>query len=229
MDTKIAVTDDLPSGVPDCAVNRSRDWALASRLESEGVLVSNTSEACRTFNDKLATYILADRLGIPHMPVSVPGEQLPPGPPWVVKSRSGHGGSEVAMACEEKEVRDLFDRIPCPIVQSIAEPGRDMRAYVLGDRILTCVMRTSDTDFRANHSLGGRAEVCDPPDAVHEMITGVCRAVGPDLVGVDFVFRDGNPVLNEVEDAVGCRMLYELTELDPAHLLMELVHSKISR
>lgn len=225
----MVLRDGVPEGAPDCAINRSRDWELARRLESEGTVVSNPSEVCRVFNDKLLTYELADRAGVPHMPVSLPGEPLPPGPPWVVKSRSGHGGSEVALARDEAEVRGLVGTIGDPLVQSMADPGRDMRAYVLGDEIVACVMRSSDSDFRANHSLGGKAELCDPPEGIEKMVADVCRGLSPDLVGVDFVFRDGEPLLNEAEDAVGCRMLYELTGLDPARLLVERVHSKISR
>ncbi len=229
MDARVVTTDDMPPGAPDCAVNRSRDWELAERLESDGALVSNNSETCRICNDKLLTYELADDLGIPHMPVSVLGRPLPPGPPWIIKSRGGHGGTEVMLARDEGEVADIIGRIPSPIIQSMAEPGRDMRAYALGDDIMGCAMRTSRSDFRANRSLGGDAEMCGPPDGVKEIVKKVYRRLGSDLVGVDFVFLDGKPLLNEIEDAVGCRMLYSLTALDPARLLMERVHSKMSR
>jgi glutathione synthase/RimK-type ligase-like ATP-grasp enzyme len=51
----------------------------------------------------------------------------------------------------------------------------------------------------------------------------------PDFIGVDFVFGDGNVYLNEIEDVVGTRMLYSLTELDPARMYMEYIaHSKMS-
>ena len=72
-------------------------------------------------------------------------------------------------------------------------------------------------------------QMCEPPEGVEEIVERVCRRLGSDLVGVDFVFLDGRPLLNEIEDAVGCRMLYSLTDLDPARLLMERVHSKMSR
>lgn len=34
MDVSVVVTNDLPSGIPDIMINRSRDWALAKRMES---------------------------------------------------------------------------------------------------------------------------------------------------------------------------------------------------
>lgn len=228
METRIVITDDAV-GCPDVVVSRCRDWRLSSELELNGALVVNSSEVCSFCNDKLMTYMLADRLGIPHLPVTLPSGKLPDGPPWVVKSRSGHGGSQVMLAHGRDELEKACEDIPDPIVQECAEnPGRDMRAYVLDGEIIACVMRSSDTDFRANFSLGGRAELCEPPNECLETVEKIVKALDPVFVGVDFVFGGDGPLLNEVEDVVGTRMLYSLTDLDPARLLMESVHSKRS-
>ena len=227
MRTRVVTTDSV-DGVPDLVVSRSRDWHISEKLESLGAMVFNDSRTCMVCNDKLETYRMAERLGIPFMPCSVSGEGLPDGPPWVVKSRSGHGGSQVAMAGDRDELEKVVDRIPDPIVQEAAPVlGRDMRAYVLDGEVLACVMRSSENDFRANYSLGGRAELCEPPEECLRMIEKVVSELHPMFVGVDFVFGD-RPYLNEVEDVVGTRMLYSLTDLDPARLLMECVHSKRS-
>ncbi|MDO5852996.1 MAG: ATP-grasp domain-containing protein [Thermoplasmata archaeon] len=225
MDARIVLADSLPDGVPDLAVNRSRDWGLGRRLEDAGAVVSNPPEVSRICNDKLLTYRLAEDLGIPFLPVSVPGEPLPPGPPWVVKPRGGHGGEGVRLArCEG----DL-DPSEHDVIQSMAgDPGRDMRVYVLGGKVLAAVMRSNDGDFRANVKQGGSAELCGvPPDAA-EAVEKICARLGPDLVGIDFVFSGGKAFLNEAEDAVGTRSLYSLTDLDPARLLLGHLHSKMS-
>ena len=227
MRTRVVTTDSV-DGVPDLVVSRSRDWHISEKLESLGAMVFNDSRTCMVCNDKLETYRMAERLGIPFMPCSVPGEDLPDGPPWVVKSRSGHGGSQVAMAGDRDGLERAVDSIPDPIVQEAAPVlGRDMRAYVLDGEVLACVMRSSENDFRANYSLGGMAELCEPPEECLRMIKKVVSELHPTFVGVDFVFGD-RPYLNEVEDVVGTRMLYSLTDLDSARLLMECVHSKRS-
>lgn len=232
MDTVIVTTDSV-DGAPDVVVSRARDWKLSKRLEDEGALVVNGSEVCRIADDKLLTYRMCDDLAIPHLPVSLPGEPLPGGPPWVVKSRSGHGGSQVLMAHDATELEEACASMPDPLIQETAPVlGRDMRAYVLDGEILACVMRSSDSDFRANYSLGGKAELCDCPGGCREIIEKVVGRLDPVLIGVDFVFGDDRVYLNEVEDAVGTRMLYSLTDLDPARLLMDRVsrrlHSKRS-
>lgn len=228
MDVSVVVTDDLPSGIPDIMINRSRDWALAKRMESQGTAVFNSSEVSRISNDKFETYRLADRLGVPHMECSLPGERLPAGPPWVVKSRTGHGGTEVFLTYSERGVAELCGTVDDPLVQSTADLGRDMRVYVLDGKVLAAVMRSSDRDFRANYKLGGSIELCEPTPDVERMVEAVCSELRPTMVGIDFVFSDGKALINEIEDAVGTRMLYSLTELDPARLLMETVHSKMS-
>ena len=43
------------------------------------------------------------------------------------------------------------------------------------------------------------------------------------LVGVDFVFHQGKPYLNEIEDAVGTRMLYQFTDVQIVEEYMDLI------
>jgi glutathione synthase/RimK-type ligase-like ATP-grasp enzyme len=217
---------------PEVVVSRIRDSDILSQLEDYGSTVYNRSSVCRICNDKSYTYSFVRGLGIPVLPYSFPGQDPPPGPPWVVKSCIGHGGTEVFRADNEEEVSgrisDLEGRRP--IVQSFAsDPGKDMRVYVLGGRIIATVLRSSDTDFRANFKLGGKAELVDTPEEVMMMVRRIVPELMADFIGIDFVFGDGEVYLNEIEDVVGTRMLYALTDLDPARMYMEYIaHSKIS-
>ncbi len=229
--SSVVLTDSLPDEIPDAVISRTRDWRLTRSLEEKGARVFNPSEVSRICNDKHTTYQLAEELGIPTLPHSVEGQPLPEGPPWVVKSRTGHGGSQVFMAANHDDLDRVLGELGSDALVQKAAPvlGRDMRAYVLDGTILSCVMRSSDTDFRANHSLGGRAELCQPSEGCKEIVSKMSEALGPCFVGIDFVFgEEGKAFLNEVEDVVGTRMLYELTELDPAAILVESVHSKMS-
>ena len=217
--------------VPEVVVSRIRDSDITSQLEDCGSTVFNRSSVCRICNDKASTYSFARSLGVPILPYSFPGNQLPTGPPWVVKSCIGHGGTEVFRADSKEDV----DRICAsmdgrrPIIQQFASvPGRDMRVYVMGGRIIASVMRSSDTDFRANFKLGGKAELVEAPDQAKAAVKRIVPELMADFIGIDFVFGDGEVYLNEIEDVVGTRMLYSLTDLDPARMYMEYIHSKIS-
>ena len=45
-----------------------------------------------------------------------------------------------------------------------SEPGKDLRIYVLGNRMIASVMRRGSSDIRANFSLGGRAFLHEPDE-----------------------------------------------------------------
>ena len=233
LECSIVTTDSMDyEDAPEVVVSRIRDSDVLSRLEDHGSTVYNSSSVCRICNDKAFTYSFVKGLGIPVLPYSFPGQDLPDGPPWVVKSCIGHGGTEVFKAGSEDEVARIIRSLDGrrPIVQSFAsDPGRDMRVYVLGGRTIAAVLRTSDRDFRSNFKLGGRAELAEPSQEVRGMVRRIIPELRPDFVGIDFVFGDGRAYLNEIEDVVGTRMLYSLTDLDPARLYMEYIaHSKIS-
>lgn len=229
----VVTTDEMdPECAPDIVVSRTRDHGITSLLEDFGSTVYNRSSVSRICNDKSSTYQFAKGLGIPFLPYSLSPDDLPNGPPWVVKSCLGHGGSEVFLAEDTSDVPSLFSRLEDrkPMVQEMASvPGKDMRIYVLGGRIVSSVMRSSDSDFRANHKLGGKAEICEPPAEAVDIVRRILPELMPDFVGIDFVFGKEGVYLNEIEDVVGTRMLYELTDLDPALMYMEYItHSKIS-
>ena len=62
------------------------------------------------------------------------------------------------------------------------------------------------------------------------MTKRLMQALPMDYAGIDFMFSGGKPVFNEIEDVVGARMLYSLTDIDIAdrhaayilHLLRQL-------
>lgn len=233
MDCSIVTVDELdPDDAPDIVISRIRDPDTVAHLEDLGSTVFNRSSVSRICNDKAATYSFVRSLGIPILPYSFPGQPLPRGPPWVVKSCAGHGGSEVFKAFSEEEVANICAEMEerKPIIQEFAPcPGKDLRVYVMGGRIIASVLRTSDSDFRANYKLGGNAELVEPPEEVREIVRRIIPELMPDFIGIDFVFGEDRVYLNEMEDVVGTRMLYSLTEMDPARMYMEYIaHSKIS-
>lgn len=213
----------LPDGRAELAVNRSRFAALSQRLEQAGVRCFNRAAVTQAANDKWQTDWLCRRLGLPVMDTRLcrAGEPLPADVPFpcVVKSLAGHGGSEVFWADGPAEAARLAARLgDCLLQRPAAQLGLDVRTYVMGDALLAAVQRTSDRDFRSNYSLGGQAEQITPPPALREMALTVQAALQADYIGVDFI-RDGTRwVVNEIEDAVGARMLYRLTPLDAAEL-----------
>lgn len=201
---------------PDFVVMRSFDVDLSKKLESNGVRVFNNSKVAEICNDKLLTYQYFKKTGVPHAPTFIADKDCPLSYPYIIKSRFGHGGSEVFMVrndCEREEAVGLIDN------RGIAQPitgkkGRDLRVYVMGGEPVTAMLRKSDSDFRANFSLGGYAERYDLSYAEIALVKKVICGLSADFVGVDFLLGENGLICNEIEDAVGCRMIYSLTDID---------------
>ncbi|MDO4424984.1 MAG: hypothetical protein Q4D17_04385, partial [Planctomycetia bacterium] len=50
-----------------------------------------------------------------------------------------------------------------------------------------------------------------------------------DFAGVDLIFHQNQPVLNEIEDVVGTRMLYSETEIDILEIFLDYAEKEILR
>lgn len=231
---EIHITDDpLPAEKPDFAVVRAMNPAFSLRLEQRGVPVFNPASVSEVCNDKWKTYCLASSLGVPFpKTVYVPDPAVLPlmSYPYVLKACGGHGGTQVYLVHDEREARSASEAlkgVPCVLQEPVSDLGRDVRVYILGDRILAAMLRVSDTDFRSNFCLGGKAVPYTLSGKEIEMVRAFQSALPFGLAGIDFLFHEGKAVFNEIEDVVGCRMLYTHTEIRPVELYLDWILQRI--
>lgn len=148
------------------------------------------------------------------------------GYPFVMKPSDGHGGRHVSLINSEEELhaaiqdimhvfrlrpyKKLLIQRPCDI------HGRDLRIYLLGNEIVAGMLRCAgeESDFRANFSLGGTASLTTPTRQERFIAGELAEALPSDFIGIDIIYDKGGPVFNEIEDAVGSRMLYTYTDID---------------
>lgn len=222
-----------PVECPDILLNRSRDAAWSHRWEQSGVRVINRAAVTEITNDKMQTYrFLHEHHGIPMAKTYLYDENTAESVtmPLVAKPPDGHGGKDVMWITDEAALRLAAELLPHPfLVQEPMVTGWDVRVYVLGGEIYSAVLRTSDCDFRSNFSLGGNASLYTPDAEMRELVRQVCTVLPLDFAGIDFLRHpDGGYVVGEIEDAVGCRMLYHLTDYNPAADLIQLAADAIS-
>lgn len=196
------VTPDY-RGEADFVVNRSNDYRIAEFYEKRGIRVFNPAEFSRLANDKQLCYDFMEQNGIEIMPTRYCK------PPFVKKPRDSHGGNGVVMCYDEG---DYDENMVCQ--KPANNLGRDVRIWVIGGSIQGAVLRSSDADFRSNYCLGGNAEIYPLSPSEQEKVKNIISLVNGDYYGVDFVFNNGKMVFNELEDTVGARMLYDLTDMD---------------
>ncbi len=212
--------EGAPAPLPDFAVCRSRNAMISRHLEQAGVRVFNNSFVTEVCNDKARTYQYLAGKGIP-MPDSCFCKKEDYRDcfayPVVVKSCNGHGGSEVFLVHDREEYERACAEIASHdvVVQKlVSDPGRDLRVYVIGKEIVAAMLRESQNDFRSNYSLGGKASVYKLNEGERRLVERIAAQFEFGLAGIDLMFHNGCPVLNEIEDVVGARMLYQHTDID---------------
>ena len=136
----------------------------------------------------------------------------------VIKSVSGHGGSEVFLVEDQEKWSDILAGREAVLQEKIECHNRDLRVYVLAGEIYCAMLREGKKDFRSNFSLGGNVREMGLTTAQREYIDCFIKCL-PDysagMYSIDFLpLSDGRLIFDEVEEMVGCRMLYQYTEHD---------------
>lgn len=234
---------------PDFVINRSRDSYLSSLLENEGIKSYNSSEVIKIANNKDLTYKYFQSMDIECLPyicnsidnfLSLPRNEFLTsisvlGYPLVLKPTDGHGGKDISLVTNNTTLIETLsslyvtDKSRNFIIQKFAsDPGLDLRVYVMGNKILAGILRSSISDFRSNFSLGGQAALHNLSKEESELVARISSAFNSDFIGIDFVYNNGMPILNEIEDAVGCRMLYSSTDIDVIPLYLNHIQNSLS-
>lgn len=212
---------------PDFVINRSRDSFVSKFFEEKSIPVFNDYKTTFITNDKLKTYDYLKE-NIPMLDTFKLIDK-PDFYPCVIKSRHGHGGNEVFLINKENEYLNLnIDNNY--IYQRLADDlGKDLRVYIIGNKIITSILRTNDKSFKSNYSLGGNISLYTLSDKEKDLIYQIITHFNFGLVGIDFLFDENNNlVLNEIEDAVGSRMVSKLTDINIVKLYLEFIIDKIN-
>lgn len=203
--------------VPDCAIVRTMNPSLSEKLEKQGVKVYNSSFISRIANDKWNTYVYLKEKGI-NLPETflVTDSFTPPYYPMVLKPACGKGGRDVEIVSNIEEFEAYTKRVKEKVIAQrvVSDKGRDLRVYVIGNKIIKAMLRVSKTDFRSNFCLGGEAQVYNPSKDEIAQINRVMNCFDIGYAGLDFIFDNGKIIFNEMEDVVGARMLYTYTDID---------------
>lgn len=136
----------------------------------------------------------------------------------VIKSVSGHGGSEVFLLEDRVQWEKVLAGKEVILQEKIECHSRDMRVYVLFGEIYCAMLREGKHDFRSNFSLGGSVRKMGLTDRQRKYIDCFIKCLpGHEngMYSIDFLpTDDGDLLFDEVEEMVGCRMLYQHTEYD---------------
>ena len=214
----ISGKDEIPDKI-DFAVNRTDNAEIAEALEGRGVRVCNPYSLALLANDKRKCYEFMQKNGIEIMPINQATA------PVVEKPIDGKGGKNVSLITENGfEIKEGY------VYQKPAsDMGRDLRVWLIGGEIIASILRVNNNDFRSNFCLGGEAHIYNMSKDEQRLVQKIASLLEYDYIGMDFVFDNGRAVFNEIEDAVGARMVYEKTDIDILKLYCDYIKSEMGK
>jgi ribosomal protein S6--L-glutamate ligase len=215
--------------------------AVLRQFEVMGVYPANESVAIGRSRDKLRSLQLLARAGI-GMPVTAfahsPDDtktlvRLVGGAPLVLKLLQGTQGRGIVLAETSKaaeSVIDAFRELDANFLvqQFIREAGgADIRAFVVGDRVVAAMLRQAkEGEFRSNLHRGGSASVVKLSPAERATAVSAAKTVGLNIAGVDIVRGKDGPLVLEVNSSPGLEGIEQTTGKDVAGMIMEFIEKK---
>ena len=109
------------------------------------------------------------------------------------------------------------------IQQFIAEgAGRDYRAFVIGNRVVSAMMRTApEGEFRSNIHRGGEGTLVKLPKNYERAAIRAAQVLGLQIAGVDLIESAEGPLILEVNSSPGFEGIEKATGMNVARLMMK--------
>ena len=207
------------------------------RLEDRGIRVVNSPRAVERTVDKFWTSALLEQCGIP-TPETVVCEEPEEAmsafrrlQDVIVKPLFGSMGLGMVRVQDEEMAYRVFRTIEqirgvYYLQRTVDHEGLDVRAFVLGGRVVAAIERRSN-GWRTNLARGGTARGVTLPEESKQLALRAAAAVGADYAGVDLLTgRDGETWVLEVNGIPGWKGLQEATGLDVAGALIDYLASR---
>jgi ribosomal protein S6--L-glutamate ligase len=214
--------------------------AVVRQFEMMGVYPTVESQAISRSRDKLRALQLlaAEGVGLPvtsfaHSTKDIDGlVSLVGGAPLVVKLLEGTQGMGVVLAETKKAAESVigaFRQLDANIlVQEFIKEARgsDIRAFVVGNRVVAAMERTAGPgEFRSNIHRGGEARRIRLTPEERATAKRAAKILGLNVAGVDLMRSNHGPVVLEVNSSPGLEGIEGATRVDVASKVIEYIES----
>lgn len=208
--------DDYGTVIQRC-VSYYRNLHSTAALEGMGINVINCLNTGIFAGNKLFTHMLLKKAGVPtpYATVAFSKEAAldvmeKQGYPKVIKPTVGSWGRLISKLNDKDSAEGIIESREkmYPIYQIhyleefVKRPPRDIRAIMVGDKIVAAIYRTSGNgNWKTNMALGGTAEECKVTPEMEDMCIKAKNAVYGQIVGVDLMESDEHGlVVHEVNN-----------------------------
>ena len=220
--------------------------AIVRQLEMKGVYTLSSSIAIARSRDKLRSMQLLAKagVGIPKTVVSRNSADIDDliekigGTPVIIKLARGTHGNGVVLAETKKAAKSVLqafylqneDGTNILLQEFVKESaGTDIRAFVVGGRVVASMKRQSlDDDFRSNLHKGGEGTSIKLTEEERKTAVRAAKAMGLNVAGVDLMRSERGPLVLEVNASPGFGV-EKATGRDVAGAIIEYVELNAKR
>lgn len=220
--------------------------AIVRQLEMQGVYTLSSSIAINRSRDKLRSMQLLAKAGV-DIPKTVFSRNSTDivdlidklgGTPVIIKLAKGTHGNGVVLAESKKAAKSVlqafylsnYDGTNVLLQEYIKESaGTDIRAFVVGGRVVASMKRQSlDDDFRSNLHKGGEGMSIKLTAEERKMAIKAAKAMGLNVAGVDLMRSSRGPLILEVNASPGFG-IEKVTGRDVATPIIEYIEQNAKR
>ncbi len=201
------------------SISYSRGLYISRIFEAHGVPVVNSSVVAERCGDKYVTSQILAQNGIPTPRVYMAFDEESAlsaieamGYPCVLKPVVGSWGRLLAKVDNRHMAESLIEHKSSLgvnhqvfyIQEYINKPGRDIRAFVIGDECICAIYRSSE-NWITNTARGGIATNCPITDEIAELSQRAAQAVGGGLLALDLFETENGLTINEINHTMEFR------------------------
>ncbi|MDI6022359.1 RimK family alpha-L-glutamate ligase [Leucobacter sp. UT-8R-CII-1-4] len=217
--------------------------AVVRQFEQMDVYTPNTANGISNARDKLRAIQILSRHNI-DMPATAfvrnradvrPAIESVGGAPVVIKLLEGTQGIGVILAPEVKVAEAIIETLHSTrqnvlIQRFVSESrGKDIRALVVGDRVVAAMRRQASGDeFRSNVHRGGSVEAVQLDAAYEQTAVRAAQIMGLRVAGVDMLEGDEGPLVMEVNSSPGLQGIEQATGLDVAGAIIDYIANQVA-
>ncbi len=216
--------------------------AVVRQFQEMDVFCANTAHGISNSRDKLRSLQILSRhhIGIPRTTFVrdkkdvLPAIERVGGAPVIIKLIEGTQGIGVLLAESVKAAESIIELLQSQkqnvlIQKFVAESkGRDIRAFVVGDRVVAAMRRVAQgQEFRSNVHRGGIAEAVELPEEFVETAVRAAQIMGLRVAGVDMLEAKDGPQIMEVNSSPGLEGIETATGLDVAGAVIEYIAAQV--
>lgn len=233
----IAHLDEPVDVLFERSVSYSRGLYISKIYEANGVMVVNSAQVAERCGDKYVTSQILVRENIPTPRVLMAFDEESAlqavetlGYPCVLKPVVGSWGRLLAKIEDRQSAEGFIEHKAALgvnhqifyVQEYVNKPGRDIRAFVVGEEPIAAIYRTSE-NWITNTARGGIASNCPLTPELNEICRRTARAMGGGLLAIDVFETENGLTVNEVNHTMEFRNSITTTGVNIPALMVEYV------